>query len=281
MPMNYVRMGTGEPLLMLHGLGGSWRSWSTILGPLRQQRDLVLVDLPGFGETPPLSHETSILTLADSVTTFLGENGLYGIDVVGSSMGARLAMELARRGVVGATVALDPGGFWRGWQRTFFYRSIWASIRLVRLLQPVMPALCGSAAGRTLLFPQFSPKPWALTGEAVLEEMRSYAGATRFDQLLASLAYGPEQEGAPRGSLKKPLVIGWGRQDRVCLPSQAGVALHLFPDAGMHWFNRCGHFPHWDQPEETVGMILANTGAGLDRHPVAPATARAGTTAGV
>ncbi len=263
MSMNCVRMGTGQPLLMLHGLGGSWRSWTTITERLRQQRDLVLVDLPGFGETPPLTRETTILSLADAVTGFLGEQGLYGVDVVGSSMGARLALELARRGVVGATVALDPGGFWRGWQRRFFYSSIWASIRLVRLLQPLMPAICGSGFGRTLLFPQFSPKPWALPGEAVLEEMQSYARARRFDELLYSLAYGPEQEGAPAGSLKKPAVIGWGRQDRVCLPRQAAVAQTVFPDARMHWFNHCGHFPHWDQPEDTVRLILASTGPGL------------------
>lgn len=263
MSMNCVRMGTGQPLLMLHGLGGSWRSWSTITGPLRQQRDLVMVDLPGFGETPPLLRETNILTLADAVTSFLGEQGLYGVDVVGSSMGARLAMELARRGVVGATVALDPGGFWRGWQRRFFYGSMWASIRLVCRLQPVMPAICKSRVGRTLLFPQFSPKPWALPGEAVLEEMQSYTRAMRFDELLHSLAYGPEQEGAPAGSMRKPMVIGWGRQDRVCMPRQAAVAQRLFPDARMHWFDRCGHFPHWDQPQDTVRMILESTGPGL------------------
>ncbi len=263
MSMHCVRMGTGQPLVLLHGLGGSWRSWSTITGPLRQQRDLVMVDLPGFGETPPLSRETSILSLADAVTSFLGEHGLYGVDVVGSSMGARLALELARRGVVGATVALDPGGFWRGWQRSFFYSSIWASIRLVRLLQPAMPAICRSRVGRTLLFPQISPKPWALPGEAVLEEMQSYARAMCFDELLYSLAYGPEQEGAPAGSLKKPVVIGWGRQDRVCLPSEAGVAQSLFPDARLHWFNHCGHFPHWDQPEDAARLILASTGPGL------------------
>ena len=263
MSMRCVRMGTGQPLLMLHGLGVSWRSWSTITGPLRQHRDLVLVDLPGFGETPPLSRPTSILSLADAVTTFLGEHGLYGVDVVGSSMGARLAMELARRGVVGATVALDPGGFWRGMQRRLFYRSIWVSVRLVRLLQPVMPAMCGSRIGRSLLLSQFSARPWALPGAVVLEEMRSYAGARCFNQLLYSLAYGPEQQGAPAGSLSKPMVIGWGRQDRVCFPSEAQIAQTLFPDARLHWFDGCGHFPHWDQPEETVQLILASTGPGL------------------
>lgn len=68
-------------------------------------------------------------------------------------MGARLVLELARRGgLLGAVVSLDPGGFWRGWERHAFYTSVYASVRLVRLLQPVMPFIIGNAVGRTLLF---------------------------------------------------------------------------------------------------------------------------------
>jgi pimeloyl-ACP methyl ester carboxylesterase len=54
-------------------------------------------------------------------------------------------------------------------------------------------------------------------------------------------------------------VIGWGKQDRVCLPSQAKKALELFPDATLHWFNKCGHFPQWDQPAQTINLILNAT----------------------
>jgi hypothetical protein len=77
-------------------------------------------------------------------------------------------------GVLGAVVSLDPGGFWTDWQRHFFYGSIWFSIRLVRLLQPVMP-LTRSAVGRTLLFAQFAARPWKLPPKLMLDEMRSFA----------------------------------------------------------------------------------------------------------
>lgn len=53
---------------------------------------------------------------------------------------------------------------------------------------------------------------------------------------------------------------GWGRHDKVCFPSQAKRALTLFPDARLYWFERCGHFPPWDAPQETVQLIL-NTSA--------------------
>ena len=148
--MNHVRRGTGKRLLLIHGLGGSWREWTPILADLAAEREVIAVDLPGFGATPPLPGEVSIRTLSDALTEFLIANELTGIDAVGSSMGARLVLELARRGgVLGAVVSLDPGGFWRGWERHAFYASVYASVRLVRLLQPVMPFITGNAIGRT------------------------------------------------------------------------------------------------------------------------------------
>jgi pimeloyl-ACP methyl ester carboxylesterase len=260
MEMNYIRRGAGKPLLLIHGLGGSWKSWQTILDDLAATREVIAVDLPGHGETPPLRGETSVGTLADAVTGFVRENNLTGVDAVGSSMGARLILELARRGgVCGAIVSLDPGGFWRGWQRHAFYASIAASIRLVRLLQPAMPRITQSAIGRTMLLAQFSPRPWKLSAQATLDEMRSFAASPVFDELLRNLAFGEEQKGAPKDSIKKPLVIGWGRRDRVCFPRQSKLALEKFPDAKLHWFERCGHFPHWDAPAETVRLILDTT----------------------
>ena len=276
MKMNHLRAGSGKPLLLIHGLGGSARSWSTIWTALAAHRDLIAVDLPGFGATPPLAGETSIRSLSDAVTAFIDAQGLRGIDVVGSSMGARLALELARRGgVVGSVVSLNPGGFWRGWERHAFYSSIWLSIRAVRLLQPLMPAISRSKVARTMLLAQFSRQPWAVNPEVVLEEMRSYARAPAFDELLYRLAYGEEQEGAAGGSIKAPLVIGWGRNDRVCFPNQAKRAVAMFPDAQLHWFERCGHFPHWDAPQETVRLILQMSAPPVDDLDPLRAPARA------
>jgi pimeloyl-ACP methyl ester carboxylesterase len=262
--MNYIRRGAGKPLLLLHGIGGSWRSWQTIIEDLAAEREVIAVDLPGFGNTPPLAGPVTIGTLADAVTAFLHGQNLIGIDAVGSSMGARLVLELARRGgVLGAVVSLDPGGFWQGWEIPVFYHSVAVSTKLVRALQPAMPFLTGNAATRTALFAQFSAHPWRVPAHVALDEMRSFAHAPSFDELLHNLAYGEVQQGAPAGSIKAPLVIGWGRQDRVCIPRQAPRALEKFSDARLYWFENCGHFPQWDQPAETVRLILAAT-AGLD-----------------
>ncbi|OON67692.1 alpha/beta fold hydrolase [Hymenobacter sp. CRA2] len=269
MELHHIRRGSGRPLLLIHGIGSSWRGWQTILDDLAAHREVIAIDLPGHGQTPALPGENSIYTLADTLVEWLRAHDLVGVDCVGSSMGARLVLELARRGVLGAAVALNPGGFWAGWEKPFFYYTGAGAVRLIRGLQPVMPALTGSAVGRTLLLWQYSAHPWRVPAHAALDEMRTYARTTNFDELLWHLAYGQKQEGAPRGSIRQPLVIGWGRQDRVCFPWQAARAAAAFPDAALYWFDRCGHLPQWDQPAEAVQLILSVTGR--DKAPVTSA----------
>lgn len=175
-------------------------------------------------------------------------------------MGARLVLELVRRGgVLGAVVSLDPGGFWEGWEVPVFYYSVAASVRLVRALQPVMPAITSNPVGRTALFAQFSTHPWNLPSDLALTEMRSFAASPSFDELLDNLAHGEVQRGSPKGSVVAPLVIGWGEDDHVCLPRQAHRAKSKFPDAQLYWFPDCGHFPQWDSPELAARLILAAT----------------------
>jgi pimeloyl-ACP methyl ester carboxylesterase len=155
--MHAIRRGTGRPVLLVHGLGATSRSWDPILPGLARHREVVAVDLPGFGESPPLPGEVSIATLADALQAFLEEDGLQAVDTVGSSMGARLVLELARRGLGGTAVALDPGGFWSHGELRLFATSLRASIALVRAIQPVLPALVGNPVGRTALLPSSRP----------------------------------------------------------------------------------------------------------------------------
>jgi len=227
---------------------------------LKAQREVIAVDLPGFGETPALEGDVSIATLAGALEDFLTRHDLDGVDVVGSSMGARLVLELARRHRVGAVVALDPGGFWTGRQRRIFGASVGMSVRLVRAIQPVLPLLTGNPVGRTLLLGQFSAAPWRLDKDVVLRELRSFDASPSLDAALDALVHGPAQAGMPAGSARGPVVIGWGRRDLVCLPSQAARAIELFPDARLHWFEACGHFPQWDVPDQTTRLILETTG---------------------
>lgn len=242
MTLNQVRRGSGSPLLLVHGLGAGWRSWSPILDGLAEHREVIAVDLPGFGETMPLTGEVSVAALTDSVADFIREQGLDGVSTVGQSMGGRIVLELARRGVGGDAVALDPGGFWTDREVAVFGATLRPSVALVRLLRGALPALLGNRVGRTLLLAQLSARPWALSRETVLPDVRGLADSPSTRAALRALIRGPKQQGAPAGTVPGRVTIGWGRRDLVTLPRQAARATELFPDAVLHWFERCGHF---------------------------------------
>ena len=256
MTLTSVTSGSGAPLVLVHGLGARVQSWAPVLPPLAAQRRVVSVDLPGHGATPSLEGPLTFERLVDSVQEHLVAEDLAGADLVGSSLGARLVLELARRGVGRHVVALDPGGFWNATERAVFGASVKASFALVKALQPALPALAGSAAGRTALLPQFSARPWAVPGDVALTDLQSIATTPALSETLqALLDSGPQRGGPTPGRV----VLGWGRRDRVTLPRQAARAQEAFPQAEVHWFEHCGHFPMWDRPEECARVVLEAT----------------------
>ncbi len=246
-------------MLLVHGLGAGLQSWDPIIDELAAKREVIAVDLPGFGQTPPLSGDVSIAALTDSVAQFISEQGLEGVATAGQSMGGRIVLELARRGGGGDTVSLAPGGFWSDRELAVFGYTLRPSIALVRALRTRLPALLGNPVSRSALLAQLSARPWSLTPQTVLPDLLGLADSPATDPAMDALTKGPKQQGAPLGSVPGRVTIGWGRRDLVTVPRQAHRAADAFPDAALHWFPRCGHFPQWDAPHEAAELILTGT----------------------
>ena len=259
MTMHTVRRGSGRPLVLVPGVGADSGTWRFVLDGLCAEREVIMLDLPGMGRSPMFDGEVTVARYAEELESHLRATGLETADLAGSSLGARLVLEMARRGLGRSTVALDPGGFWSAGQRRVFGATLSATVHLVRALRPALPALLATPVGRTPLLAQFSARPWAVPADFALSEVRGIADSPGSLPSLHALANGPDQEGAPAGTLPGPMLIVWGKQDRVTLPSQAKRAQQLFPDARIELFDSCGHFPHWDQPERTVRTVLAAT----------------------
>jgi pimeloyl-ACP methyl ester carboxylesterase len=96
--IHQITRGRGKPLLLIHELGSSWRAWRPVLDDLAAERSVIAIDLPGHGATPAEQDSGTFAGLVGSVERYLVANDLVGIDVAGSSMGARIVLELARRG---------------------------------------------------------------------------------------------------------------------------------------------------------------------------------------
>ena len=250
--------GSGPKLLMVHGLGGSGRSWSPIVPLLTKHREVVTIDLPGHGEAAARSNSGTFAGLADSLQDYIEQEGFGSVDVVGFSLGGRLVLEMARRGCVGNVVALNPGGFWTGWERSYFRWTLTASQKLLHALKGQLGTLSGSPISRTALLAQLSARPWALDESMVEKELVSFAETETVVPLIKDLANGPAQSG-PASAQAGHVVIAWGDKDRLCPPRQAPRARAAFPNAAFHWIEGSGHYSIWDRPRDVVDIILEAT----------------------
>jgi pimeloyl-ACP methyl ester carboxylesterase len=253
-----TRTGAGPPLVLVHGLGSTPRAWDPVLAGLAARHEVIRVTLPGHDGAPADPDSGTFAGLMRSLDAFIAAEGLADAPLVGSSLGARMVLEMARRGHRGATVALDPGGFWQGWERTMFKTTLTASVGLLRGLGGALGPVARSAAGRTLLLAQLSAHPWTLDGALVAAELKAFAATPTALPLVRDLAAGPAQQG-PAAPGAGPVTIGWGRHDRLCIRAQAGRARAAFPEAAFHWFDHSGHFPMWDEPAAALRLILAAT----------------------
>ena len=190
---------------------------------------------------------------------YIKQEGFGSVDVVGFSLGGRLVLEMARRGCVGNVVALNPGGFWRGWERTYFKWTLTASQKLLRTLKGQLGTLSGSPVSRTALLAQLSARPWALDEAMVEQELVSFAETETVLPLIRDLASGPAQSG-PASPQTGRVAIAWGEKDRLCPPRQAARSRAEFPQATFHWIDGSGHYSIWDRPRDVANLILETTG---------------------
>jgi pimeloyl-ACP methyl ester carboxylesterase len=117
--LHHYRAGSGEPLVLIHGVGSQWQMWKPVLAALERERDVIAVDLPGFGGSPtlPIGVRPSAAALAGAVAEFLDSLGIERPVVGGNSLGGWVALELAARGRARAVVAVSHSAV-RSFERT-------------------------------------------------------------------------------------------------------------------------------------------------------------------
>ena len=154
--VNHHRTGTGEPLVLIHGVGHHWQGWRPVIDRLAPSFDVVATDSPGFGRCAPLPPdvEPDIDAYADAFIAFFAEQGLGRPHVAGNSMGGAIALELVRRGAVASATAISPAGFWTAKERRFSQLSLSLSGAMPRAVRPGIRALAGHARG-----PDHAPGP--------------------------------------------------------------------------------------------------------------------------
>lgn len=255
------RTGSGEPYVLIHGIGSRRGVWDPVVPALAREFEVVAVDLPGFGDSPRGDATAwSPPAQAQRVADWLAAEGIEQPHVAGNSMGGGIALELARLGAARTVTALSPIGFWSPREHAYGRRSIRTSLRLSRLLAPAAPTLAATGAGRALLVSQMRARPWRASGPDIAADVRGLAGATAVEDCLAAMEnWRVERAEELRGT---PLTIAWGDKDRLLLyRRQSERARRLLPWARHVTLTGCGHLPFADDPEQVAAVLAAGTRA--------------------
>jgi pimeloyl-ACP methyl ester carboxylesterase len=253
--LSYARVGSGEPLLLLHGIGHHRQAWDPVVDILATERDVIAVDLPGFGASPALPEGLAydLSTTAAVFSAFCEGLGLERPHIAGNSLGGLLALELGREKVVRSVTALSPAGFWTQAERRYAFGVLLTMRRIARRMPlPMVERLSRTVAGRTALTSTIYARPGRRSPEAVVAETLALVNAPGFDDTLRAGTAVQFTDDIPG----LPVTVAWGTQDRL-LPRRQGVrAKHLIPRARLVRLPGCGHCPMNDDPALVARVIL-------------------------
>lgn len=255
MELDYHRGGAGEPLLLIHGIGMSWRAWRPVLPLLEREREVIAIDLPGFGSSPmpPPGTPPGIVSLTRLVAEFLDGLGIERPHAAGNSLGGWLALELAKQARARSATALSPAGFHNAAESVFQRSSLVATYRGVRLLRRHADRLAASPLARTLLGSQYFRHPKRFTPAEFAQNLRALADAPWFDETRRAINRDHFRDGE---QIEVPVTIAWGEYDRLLLPRQAQRAVAMIPGARSVTLTGCGHVPMSDDPEQVARVLL-------------------------
>jgi 3-oxoadipate enol-lactonase len=131
--LHYRSLGNGEPVLLIHGLGGSGVDWALQVSALERRFHVIVPDLPGCGSSSPSRGAYSIVGFASALWSLLEQLGVPRVNIVGFSMGGAVALEMAlqRPALVPRLALINSlatyGDHWRKWMHA---RTSAALIRL-------------------------------------------------------------------------------------------------------------------------------------------------------
>jgi pimeloyl-ACP methyl ester carboxylesterase len=253
--LNHVRQGQGEPLILLHSLGGSLVQWSPVMDMLATEREVLAIDMPGFGESPPLPEgiQPRAANLATAVLDFYDALGIEGKPAVaGISLGGWVAIECARQGAVTAAVGLCTAGFWKR-SPASSDRTVARARRSGRAAGPFLRPIMSTAKGRRRALGRFIHRPERLSPGEAAAIAKAYVTAPAYPEASALMRAGRIED---LKGIKTPITLAWAEHDTL-------VRTKPLPDKVVPKrvqqveLPGCGHVPTWDDPDLVARVVLA------------------------
>jgi 2-hydroxymuconate-semialdehyde hydrolase len=245
---NYHDVGSGDPVLLLHGSGpgvSAWANWRLVLQGLGSEFRLIVLDLAGFGYSKaPADMVHTRATWLDQIVSFMDALELDRVHVIGNSFGGSMALALAiahservkrmiLMGSVGVPFELTPGldAVW-GYEPSF--ENMQAIMRIFAYNQ----ALIGDALVQMRYEASMRPGiQEAYSGMFPAPRQRWVNAMTHSEKDIRALSH--------------PTLLVHGRDDKVIPLSTSMTLLNWIDNSQLHIFGRCGH---WTQIEHAAAF---------------------------
>jgi pimeloyl-ACP methyl ester carboxylesterase len=267
------RAGSGEPLLLLHGIGTTHADFAALRPGLDADYDVLAPDLPGHGGSAPLPVRPTVAAVADAVEADLDTLRLGQVHVLGSSFGARLALELAIRGRARSVVAIAPSGLGLPPERVYQGAAMGTARVLMQTVRPFIDVAAQFPAGRALLLANMRSTPWLSSEDEARALRQGFADSPDFWQQLwwAVMVDMPL-------NLQKidcPVVLAQGTAD-VMSSIQTPRYLAFIPQSRFQPLMGAGHAPQSDAPRTILRLVAEATAAArsLEHAPALAAPAQ-------
>lgn len=268
--------GSGDAIVLVHGLGTDSSAWDRLAPTLAERHRVITVDLPGYSLKSEIDDVPQATQLSDELDELLAKLGIETAVLVGHSFGGAVCLIVAHRHPTrcAGLVLIAPGGF--GTE-----------------LNPLIP-LVGTRLGSRLLRALYGQRTSRTIARIAARVETSSAGDSRlrivelmetYDRLRTEQARKQFRASvheslalksvADRVELTKidpriPILVLWGRDDRVLPSWQAKNATSLLPWSVAHVMDGVGHTPHRSHALETKNEIEAFVDSGKVRRRLSP-----------
>lgn len=253
LPANVIEIGSGPPIVFVHGLSGSWQNWLEQLPEFARDHRCIAVDLPGFGESPMPREKISISGYAQWLDRLLEAIDVDGCALVGNSMGGFIGLEMALEFPhrVERLVLVSAAGITIEKQRNeTLLRLAEVGENFAQYVTAHVVAqagwLVGRPRGRRALMWFVAARPETLH-PALVQEQAKGAGKPGFLPALDALTNYPIRDRL--SDIEAPTLIVWGKKDMLVPVKDAYKFDELISDSRLIVYEDIGHVAMLETPE--------------------------------
>jgi pimeloyl-ACP methyl ester carboxylesterase len=258
--LRYVDVGQGQTLLMVHGVGASWKVWTRTMPALIAEHRLIVVDLPGFGRSEMLQGNWGIDDYASALAGLLDLRGIEDVSAVGHSLGGLVCQRLAvgHPGRVNALVLVSSAGApVTPWTHRIFTMVSFGLVPLALVPRPVLSGFVRKAMeirvvrrellARAVHDPDVAPVELASDLMSAVFSSAGTAGAIR-----AGLRASRHNDLA---AIRCPVLVLSGTEDRLIAVGASAQLVRQMPHARHEMWSSVGHHPMWERPDAFVELL--------------------------